>query len=313
MTQPMPLTRTWQHRISGTRAALRHGGVTVALVSCSVVAIATIWGWLFGKPIDVAGPARTAVNRTALVGSFAQDCVGLWLTATQSQRSAMHRCWTLPDPLALPTTPAMVISAPAVAAVTLVTDYGNLQEWSVVVVVNERLYEAAAPVGAYYRIPVVYSDYGLRSPALPARVDGPGPGADATLAYPVTVAADSPAYTTASGFLTAYLAGAPGLDRYVTANSGLVASPGSYRSVTVTKMQAHDRVPAAASPIDGTTLQILVTVKAVTTQYAPTELVYPLTLRANAGRWSVAAIDQAPLIDPDADLTPVLPPTGAPS
>ena len=55
------------------------------------MAIATIWGWIVDDPIDVAGPARSAVNRTALVGSYAQDCVTRWLTATAAHQQITAR------------------------------------------------------------------------------------------------------------------------------------------------------------------------------------------------------------------------------
>ncbi|BBC69073.1 hypothetical protein MMRN_p0420 (plasmid) [Mycobacterium marinum] len=51
---------------------------------------------------------------------------------------------------------------------------------------------------------VVYNNYGLRASALPARVNGPGAGADAQLGYPTAVADTSPAFTTVSGFLTSF-------------------------------------------------------------------------------------------------------------
>ncbi len=81
-----------------------------------MVAIATIGGWIFNDPIDVAGPARSAVNRTALVGSYAQDCVTRWLTATASHQQTLHDCWSLHDQMRLPTTPAVIVASPAVSA-----------------------------------------------------------------------------------------------------------------------------------------------------------------------------------------------------
>ena len=39
---------------------------------------------------------------------------------------------------------------------------------------------------------------------------------------------------------------------------------------------------------------------------------YPMTLTVTSGRWSVAGLDLAPQIAPDAELTPVLPGTGNP-
>src|SRR6185369_11824060 len=107
----MPITNTWQRRLTGTHSWLRRAGLIVGLTSCSIVAIATIWGWIFNQPIDVSGPARTAVNRTA-------------------------------------------------------------QQWSVVISVSERPYRSAAPDATFQRLPVLYSRYGVRSTALPARVDG---------------------------------------------------------------------------------------------------------------------------------------------
>ena len=169
----MPITNTWQRRLTGTHSWLLRAGLIVGLTSCSIVAIATIWGWIFNQPIDVSEPARTAVNRTALVGSYAQDCVTRWLTATQSQAQTLRDCWSLRDPMRLPTTPATVISSPAVAAVTLVSDTGTTQQWSVVISVSERPYQSAAPHTTFYRLPVLYSSYGVRATALPARINGP--------------------------------------------------------------------------------------------------------------------------------------------
>ena len=127
------LTNTWRKRLDGTHSAVRRAALIVGLASCSVVAIATIWGWIFNDPIDVAGPARSAVNRTALVGSYAEDCVTRWLTATASHQQVLHDCWSLRDPIRLPTTPALIVTSPAVSAVTLVSDAGSAQQWSVVI------------------------------------------------------------------------------------------------------------------------------------------------------------------------------------
>jgi Conjugative transposon protein TcpC len=314
----MPITHTWRRRLTGTRSWLRRGGVTVGLTSCSTVAIATIWGWIFTTPIDVSGPARTAVNRTALVGSYAQDCVTRWLTATGSQRQSLHDCWSLRDPIDLPTTPAAVVSSAAVSAVTLVSDTGTAQQWSAVVAVSERPYPSAAAHTTFYRLPVIYSRYGVRASALPARVNGPGAGADAALGYPVTLAASCPAFTTVSGFITSYLTTAGGLERYVTADSGLLPAA-DYRSQPpdaapkVRKLLANRAVPDQGVPAEGTTVHVLATVTAVTGQFAPRQEDYPITLKVTSGRWSVAALDYAPLLAQNAELTPVVPsPAAAP-
>ena len=65
-------------------------------------------------------------------------------------------------------------------------------------------------------------------------------------------------------------------------------------------------------PADGETVRVLARVDAVTDQFAPTQLVYPLTLQGVGGRWVIAAVDQAPAMSVDDDLVPVLPAPIAP-
>ncbi|ORW10586.1 conjugal transfer protein [Mycobacterium kyorinense] len=306
------LTNTWRHRLNTTGTTLRRAVMAIGIGSCTVVAASTIWGWLTDEPIDIAGPARSAVNRTALIGSYAQGCVIRWLTATATHPQTLQECWSLRDPIRLPATPAVIVSSPAVSAVTLVDDTGTTQQWSAVITVSERPFEAATPHTAYYRLPVVYSNYGPRASALPARVNGPGAGADAPLAYPTAVADSSPVFSTVAGFLTSYLTNAGGLERYVTADSGLVPAA-DYRTVRVSKLLANRGAPDHDVPPDGTTLHVLATADAVTNQFAPTQLNYPIELKVTSRRWSVAGLDYAPLLAPDAELTPVIPATTPPS
>ena len=318
-------TNTWQKRIDGTSTLLRRGALYVGLASCSIVAIATIWGWIFNDPIDVAGPARSAVNRTALVGSYAQDCVTRWLTATAAHQQSLHDCWTLRDQMRLPTTPAVIVSSPAVSAVTLVGDTGAAQQWSVVVSVSERPFESATPHTAYYRLPVVFTNYGVRASALPARVNGPGAGADAPWAYPTqlpvgqldpkdggNLPTGNPVSDTVSGFIKSYLTGAGGLERYVTTDSGLLPTA-DYRSAPLAKLVANHSSPDHQTPANGTTLHVLATVNAITSQFAPLQLNYPISLTVTSGQWAVSGLDHAPLLADDAELTPVAPaPAAAP-
>jgi len=304
------LTNTWRQRLDRSGTGLRRALLAIGLSACSVVALSTIWGWITDDPIDVDGPARTAVNRTALVGSYAQDCVTRWLTATTARQQSLHDCWSLHEPLRLPTTPAVLVSSPAVSAVTLVSDNDTTQHWSVVITVAERPFEAATPHTTYYRLPVLYTRYAVRASALPARINGPGVGADAALGYPSALAAASPAFVTINGFLTSFLTSATGLERYVTPDSGLVAAA-DYRSVQVTKLVANHSAPDDTAPAEGTTLHVLATVNAVTAQFAPVQLDYPIALKVTAGRWSVTGLDYAPLLAADAELTPVIPTAAA--
>ncbi|WP_204903606.1 conjugal transfer protein [Mycobacterium riyadhense] len=166
------------------------------------------------------------------------------------------------------------------------------------------------PRTAYYRLPVVYSNYGLRASALPARVNGPGAGADAPLGYSTAVADTSPAFTTVSGFITSFLTGAGGLERYVTTNSGLLPAA-DYRSAQVIKLVSNHAPGDHDVPAEGTTVHVLATVNAVTSQYAPLQLDYPIALTVTSGRWSVSGLDYAPLLAQGAELTPVIPTAAA--
>ena len=214
------------------------------------------------------------------------------------------RCAT---PIELPTTPAAVIASAAVAAVTLVGDTGAAQQWSVVISVSERPYQSAAARTTFYRLPVMYSSYGVRASALPARITGPGPGADAPLGYPVTLPATSPVFTTVSGFITSYLdhrrrAGTLRHRRLRPAARRRLPLPAPRAAPKVIKLLANRSVPDQGVPADGTTAHVLATVKAATSQFAPRQEDYLITLKVSSGRWTVAALDYAPLLAPDAEL-----------
>lgn len=309
--RPPLLTRTWRRRLTTTGGWGRRAGMIVALFSCAVVALSTIWGWAFGTPLDVATPARSVVNRAMLVGTFGQDCVVRLLTATQSQQRGLGDCWAATAGVRLPTTPATVVDTPGIAAVTLQDDRGDAQQWSVVVSVSERPFASATPRLACYRIPVLYSRYGLRAMLRPALVNCPGPGADVALSYPVTVAASSVVFGTVNGFVSAFLTAQGSLERYVTPSAGLVPAA-TYRSARLVKLVAGQAVPDQQIPADGATVRVIATVDVVTGQFAPLQLDYPMTLVVSSGRWSVAALDFAPQIAPGAELVPVIPGTGRP-
>ena len=304
-------TQTWTNRLTTSGGLARKAAMIVALASCTVVALSTIWGWAFGKPVDVSTPARSVVNRAMLVGTFASDCVVRLLTASQGQQRSLANCWPANDQTRLPTTPAAIVDTPGVSAVTLQDDRGDSQQWSVVVSVSERPYASATPRLAFYRLPVLYSRYGLRATLRPALVNCPGPGADVALGYPVTVAPTSVLFSTVSGFLTSYLTAQGSLERYVTPKSGLVPAA-TYRSVSLAKLLSTRAVPDQDIPTDGATVHAVATVDVVTSQFAPLRLDYPITLTVTSGRWSVAGLDLAPQIAPEAELTPVLPGTGNP-
>jgi Conjugative transposon protein TcpC len=303
----MRLNKTWRGRLSSSGSASARIGRYLVLGLGALAGFGMVWHFLFTPPTDVVGPARTVVNKAAVVSSLAQDFVTVWLTATSADTASLAQFVTMPNDAKLPTTPAVVITAPTVVAVTYEGTAGKdgaAELYSVVVGVTQRPYESASPVRAVYRVPVLWSAYGPRAVGLPARVGGPGPGADLPTAYPTTVGQSDSPFQVVSGFMTAYLTSAGGVDRYVTADSLLTGFGDAYQSATVTRVTATET--PAAKPADGQTVRVLASVAAVTSQYAPVQLVYPLTLRGVDGHWSVAAIDRAPAMAGGEDLVPVV-------
>ena len=181
---------------------------------------------------DIAATAQRVGNQADQVGAFAADFVTTWLTATTAQRPALQRFITLPEGApALPTTPAAVVTTPQVVSVIRTGALGEGELYAVTISVNERPYASAAPVRAFYRVPVLMWDYQPRALMMPARVNGPGPGADAAIGYRQALGADSPVFAVVAGFIRTYLTATTGLDRYVLATSALHAVGGYQNAV----------------------------------------------------------------------------------
>jgi hypothetical protein len=226
------------------------------------------------------------------VGAFAADFVTTWLTATTNQRSALQRFITLADnTVALPTTPAAVVTTPQVVSVIHTGTVGDAELFAATISLNERPYASAEATRAYYRVPVSMWNYQPRALAMPARVNGPGPGADFKITYRQALSADSPVFAVVSGFIRTYLTATTGLDRYVVANT-VLAPVGGYQSAVVTTAAADRPVPDTA-PSDAE-IHVLANVTAQTSQFANVSLVYPLTLKNSGGTWMVAAIELMP-------------------
>ena len=199
---------------------------------------------------NIPAIAQRVGNQQDQVGAFASDFVVTWLTATAGQRAALHRFITLPeDGLALPTTPAAVVTTPQVVSVINTGSIGAADVFAATVSVNERPYASAGSTRAFYRVPVSMWDYQPRALTLPARVNGPGVGADFSVGYRQALSAESPVYAVVSGFIRTYLTATTGLDRYVLAGTAL-APVGGYQSAIVstaaTERPVPDDAPAGA-------------------------------------------------------------------
>lgn len=295
------LSHTWRRRLITAGHGTGRIVIVVLAVNAALNGIHLLWQVIVPPaPPPIAGTARTMINQADLVKAFAVDCVTGWLTAATTQHPDLSRCFPHSDNLSLPTTPALIVTAPQAQATALGPNHQNITTYGVIVAVTEQPYPSATPVRAYYQISVsVYAGAGPRALATPARVDPPPPGVDVELGYPQTIPTTSRLGSMVAGFVTCYVTGAPGLERYTTTDSGL--SPlHAYSAATVTGIRAAADPPDA--PPDNAELHVLVTVSARSPAYVPYDLSYPLTVRAAAGSWSVAAIDPVPVLS-DAALT----------
>jgi hypothetical protein len=302
------LNKAWERRLGSTRTSAGQIGQWAVLGLAALAGLHVIWNFLFSSPPDLVTPARTVVNQSAVVSSFAQDYVSVWLTATSTNPGSIAEFVSVKNSdLKLPSTPAVVVNAPSVVSVTYGGTAGrdaSAAVFSVVVGVTQRPYDSAAPTRALYRVPVLWSRYGVRAISLPARIADRGLGADAATAYQHGLEERDPLYTMVSGFINAYLTKVGGLDRYVTPQSRLTSLGDAYQSATVTGLSATAQ--PSTSPGNGEMVRVLVQVTAITSQYAPTEMVYPLTLTGVGGRWVVAAIDNAPALSAQRNLAPIV-------
>jgi hypothetical protein len=298
------LSRIWKDRLARWGGHARAAG-TVALTAAAVFgAAAGCRVFLAPERPDIAGIAQRVGNQADQVGAFASDFIVTWLAATTAQRAALQRFISLPDTvLTLPTTPAAVVTAPQVVSIIHTGTAGDANVFAATVSVTERPYASAQSTRSFYRVPVAMWNYQPRALTLPARINGPGPGADFRTAYPQALSADSPVYALVRGFLSTYLTSTTGLDRYVLADAGLSPVAG-YQGATVATLSADRPVPENAAP--GAQVHVLATVVAQTAQFATVTLVYPLTIENSGGTWMVAGIDLAPAIgdDPEAVGTP---------
>jgi hypothetical protein len=297
------MTKTWRRRLAAWRTQGRRLG-QVALVAAAILgAAAGCEVFLAPDRPDIPSVAQQVGNRQDQVGAFAADFVVSWLTATTSQRDTLRRFITVPDEaLALPTTPAAVVTNPQTVSVIHTGDAGGAELYAATVSVNERPYTSAAAIRAFYRIPVSLWNYQPRALALPARVNGPGAGADFAVAYRHTLSDDDPVLAAVRGFVSTYLTATTGLDRYVVAGSGLTPV-GGYHSAVVTTAATDRRTTDAAAP--SAQIHVLAQVTAQTSQFATVNLTYPLTVENSAGTWMVAAIDLIPRINADGDSNPI--------
>ncbi|WP_069164500.1 conjugal transfer protein [Nocardia altamirensis] len=270
------------------RTRLLHGAVAVLAV---LGGLGTLAGWIVPDSDPPNRAAAGSVSAAQLVGAFSMDFVTRYLSSKSGDEKALTAYITAPA-ITLPNV-AATVSDPWVVYTKLITNSAQMTTWTAVV--SLRIDAAVNPdrERAYFRTSVSVFNGAPRALSLPQRVEAPHIGVDATLAYPVTADPGTDLHVLATGFLSAYLTGREDLSRYTTADTILTAiRPSPYTAISMVTVQV-DR-PAS----DASSLHLLMTVDARTTNYSVTRLQYWVTAVNSAGRWQVRAFDDQPLINP---------------
>jgi hypothetical protein len=245
-------------------------------------------------------------------GAYAEGFVASWLSASSNDHTALDAYLDSSGAGSLPKTGwlyrDMTVSGterPEGSTLAAVTVAANVKE---IKTVDGKPIETWPR--RYFRA-VINTDGGLSAVGLPAPVSAPAPaGSNVTLRYPESISTNSEVATTATSFLSAYAAGAGGLDRYTTPGSTITPiSPAPFTAATIRSLNA-DKAQSSA-PNDGETLSILAAVEFKTDQGQRSSSTYAMTLTARAGRWEVSSLSPVPQVEKS--TSPTATPTERPA
>ncbi|MGP4003624.1 conjugal transfer protein [Streptomyces sp. 8N706] len=173
----------------------------------------------------------------------------------------------------------------------------------------------AAQAVRYFQVPVATAPAaggasGYTALAMPAEVSAPERIKAPALVYgPMRPALPADPRTQAvTEFLNAYLTGAGELDRYLAPGTKLApVAPAPYTGIAIDTLAIEGEKgtePVTTVPDNGTTLRLLVALRATGHDEVRVPLTYALTLKARAGRWEIASLDGAPAPGPVTSGTP---------
>lgn len=247
---------------------------------------------------DPPGPSDEStvsiVGHAELVGSFGQQFVMTYLTATSGQQEKIGEFVGAGSQIALPSTPRHA-SDPVIVYTSRERSGGGFEIWAVTISVRvaKGAVVTAADTRQYYRVAVSLSDGRLRALSIPAVIEPPAKGSDLALAYSSPCAADTPLSQVAAGFLGALLAGSGDVGRYVTQDSGITAlKPSPLTAVELVSATTDDNNCGNGKP----QAKVLATVNPKGDGGAMASLAYPLSMIRNGGQWQVQSIDPVPAL-----------------
>lgn len=305
----------WQTSTAGLSGAARLAriGAWVLIAAGPLLGVAALLGTSApAQSAPAAAPAAQSVADTGPSG-FAQLYVAAYIEAGQGTENSLSPYFA--GSITLTNQPGTRSTTRTVAVASHEVQPGY---WTVTVaarVAQKDAKGAWSDVGLqYYQVPVQVlgplsaggskkSDdaaAGYAATALPAQVAAPGALKPSGLGYGTDRGSNpaDPATQTIAGFLGAYLAGKGELDRYTSPGVTLRAiAPAPYAGVEITGV-ADDSGNASSTtvPTDGAVRQALATVNAKDASGATYPLTYALTLRSRGGRWEVASLGSAPVL-----------------
>ena len=90
----MQLTNTWRRRLTTAGHGSAKVIVAILVASATLNGLSIVWRWVFPSDLpSVTVTARSVGNQTALVESYAIDCVTVLLTASSSRAAEVARCF----------------------------------------------------------------------------------------------------------------------------------------------------------------------------------------------------------------------------
>ncbi|MFF7415606.1 conjugal transfer protein [Streptomyces lydicus] len=289
-----PRLRPLRHR----RVAVVRVAALVAL-TCGPLSLASVWASSSraAHPAVSAGAHQTA-QPAAQPGQdpagFAEVFLGLWLKGEPAggrESAAQRAVQSMAPEVALPEYGGRAPRVGQVSAVRSVPVRSGA--WSVTVAAELEA-SGERPVVRYYRVPVLFRlDHAGGASfvaAAPAQVPGPSAGRSAASPYTAEVTPGSALAKTVAQFLSAYLSGAGGTDRYLAPHVVLAPLDSSYVEVRTERVTSIGRSGGAVGGA-GEQVRVRVQVLARDAQGAQWPLTYALRLATRDGRWEVRAME----------------------
>ncbi|MEU6405428.1 conjugal transfer protein [Streptomyces sp. NPDC046985] len=316
----------WQTTTAGLSGAARLAriGAWVLIASGPLLGVASLLGSSSpAQGAPVTAPTAQSASATG-PGGWAQLYVTAYLEAGQGTESSLSPFFS--GSVTLTNTPGKRSATSTVAVASREVQPGY---WAVTVaarVAQKTSKGAWVDAGLqYYQVAVQVlgpasaggtkksddSAAGYAATALPAQVAAPASLKPSSLGYGTDRGNNpaDPATQTISGFLNAYLAGKGGLDRYTSPGVTLQpVAPAPYTGVEITDV-ADDSGNASSTtvPSDGAVRHAMATVTAKDDSGSSYPLTYTLSLHSRGGRWEVASLDTAPVLQRDSGPALVTP------